>query len=218
MSETVTDRLRLAGVAALTDAMGRVLDHEANVLDLVSPTPGRVLFGVAATVRFLPYRADRFSEDATNFARCFYAAIEDEPSGKVVVIDSAGYTNTSVGGGTKFSRLHNNGVAGLITDARLRDFQELATYDPVFYCAGEAVRAGTAAIMPIAVNVPVVLGGAAVFPGDFIYADGSGAVVIPATHFEAVLDAAIAIAHTDEAQRRTIVKENKDTGTGRGEL
>jgi regulator of RNase E activity RraA len=43
----------------------------------------------------------------------------DEPQGKVVVSDSAGYVNTSVGGGTELSRLHNNGVAGLITDARL---------------------------------------------------------------------------------------------------
>src|SRR3546814_4972283 len=100
-----------------------------------------------------------FQKEANSFARCFYAAIGDEPHGKVVVFDSAGYINTSVGGGTKLSRLHNTGIAGLITDARLRDFRELAAYDPVFYCAGEAVRAGTAERMPAAVNVPVGLGG-----------------------------------------------------------
>ena len=102
-------------VAAVTDALGRVLHHQANVLDLISPTPGRVLFGVAVTIRFLPYREDLFEEAANSFARCFYAAIGNEPHGKVVVFDSSGYVSTSVGGGTKLSRLHNTGVAGLIT-------------------------------------------------------------------------------------------------------
>jgi len=34
--------------ADLIDAMGRVHRHRCHVLDLVSPTPGRVLFGPAA--------------------------------------------------------------------------------------------------------------------------------------------------------------------------
>lgn len=197
-------------VAAVSDALGRVLHHQATVLDLVSPTPGRVLFGVAVTIRFLPYREDLFQEDANSFARCFYAAIGDEPQGKVVVFDSAGYGSTSVGGGTKLSRLHNTGVAGLITDARLRDFCELAEYDPVFYCAGETVRAGTAELMPDAANVPVVLGGVTVVPGDYVYADSSGAVIIPARHFDEVWAAATEIETNEVAQRRSIREENPE--------
>lgn len=197
-------------VAAVTDALGRVLHHQATVLDLVSPTPGRVLFGVAVTIRFLPYREDLFQVDANSFARCFYAAIGDEPQGKVVVFDSAGYGSTSVGGGTKLSRLHNTGVAGLITDARLRDFRELAEYDPVFYCAGEAVRAGTAELMPDAANVPVVLGGVTVVPGDYVYADSSGAVIIPARHFDEVWATATEIETNEVAQQQSIREENPE--------
>lgn len=197
-------------VAAVTDALGRVLHHQANVLDLVSPTPGRVLFGVAVTIRFLPYREDLFQAEVNSFARCFYAAIGNEPQGKVVVFDSAGYGRTSVGGGTKLSRLHNAGVAGLITDARLRDFRELAEYDPVFYCAGEAVRAGTAEIMPSSVNVPVAVAGVTVVPGDYVYADSSGAIIIPAMQFDEVWAAAIKIEAIDAAQRRSIRDEDPD--------
>lgn len=218
MTDSVLERLCLAGVAALTDALGRISNHEANVLDLVSPTPGRVLFGVAATVRFLPYRGDLFGESTTNFARCFYSAIQDAPAGKVIVVDSAGYRNTSVGGGTKLSRLHNTGVAGLITDARLRDFQELSNYEPVFYCRGEAVKAGTAALMPVEANVPVVLSGVTVVPGDYIYADSSGSVIIPAIHFDAVLDAAIEIGKAEEIQRSSIRTENANTSIGNREI
>jgi 4-hydroxy-4-methyl-2-oxoglutarate aldolase len=197
-------------VAAVTDALGRVFHHEANVLDLVSPTPGRVLFGVAVTIRFLPYRKDLFQEEANSFARCFYAAIGNEPHGKVVVLDSAGYGNTSVGGGTKLSRLNNTGVAGLITDARLRDFRELGEYEPVFYCAGETVRAGTAELMPYAANVPVVLDGVTIVPGDYVYADFSGAVIIPSTHFDEVWAAATEIEASEVAQKQSIREENPE--------
>lgn len=206
-------------VAAVTDALGRVFSHRASVLDLISPTRGRVLFGTAVTIRFLPFREDLSQADANSFARCFYEAIGNEPTGKVIVVDSAGYTSTSVGGGTKLSRLHNTGVAGLMTDARLRDFGELAGYDPVFYCAGEAVRAGTAELMPSAVNVPVVLDGITIVPGDQVYADSSGAVIVPARHFDEVWAAAAEIETDEVDQRQTILDENRaDVNLGSREL
>jgi regulator of RNase E activity RraA len=44
----------------------------------------------------------------------------------VIVLASNGYTDTSMGGGTKLLRLEQNGCAGVLTDGRLRDFDELA--------------------------------------------------------------------------------------------
>jgi hypothetical protein len=71
-------------VTALTDALGRAPNHQANVLDLVSPTPGRVPFGIGLTIRFLSYREDLFREQVNSFARCFYAAIGNKPQGLAV--------------------------------------------------------------------------------------------------------------------------------------
>ncbi len=42
------------------------------------------------------------------------------------------------GGGTKLLRLQENGCAGVLTDGRLRDFDELARYEFAAYCSGEA--------------------------------------------------------------------------------
>ena len=44
------------GVAAadVVDAMTARFHHRAHILDLVSPKPGRVLFGPAVTVSFFP--------------------------------------------------------------------------------------------------------------------------------------------------------------------
>jgi hypothetical protein len=40
--------------ADLVDAMGRLHRHRCHILDLVSPTPGRVLFGPAVTISYFP--------------------------------------------------------------------------------------------------------------------------------------------------------------------
>ena len=44
--------------------------------------------------------------------------------------------------------------------------------------------------MPVVVNEPVNLAGAAVLPGDCVFADEAGAVIVPAASLMAVLHAA----------------------------
>ncbi|WP_449470129.1 RraA family protein [Sphingobium chungangianum] len=210
MIDALKSKLEGLTAASLTDAMGRLCPHRAHILDLVSPTPGRVLFGRAATIRYLPYREDLSSNQTSSFSRFFYEAITEEFDETVLVLNNPCGAEISIGGGVKFSRLHNHKVAGLITDARIRDFAELASYDPVFYCSGEAVEAGVRALMPIAVNVPVNLRGTAVVPGDYIFADCAAAVVIPAHHIDRALELAHEITEQDKSFLRTIKTENPD--------
>lgn len=205
---------------SISDALGRLCGHRTCILDLKSPTPGRVLFGPAATIRFIPYRDDLYDAAEHSFARYFYEAVGTEPAGKVLVLDSNGHGEISIGGGTKFSRLQNHALAGLVTDGRLRDFRELERYDPVFYCRGETMRAGTGDLMPVAADGPVSLGGVTVIPGDFVFADSAGAVIIPARLCDRVLSDARDIEAEDahfvekirsedpEAVRRRGSKEN----------
>ena len=47
-----------------------------------------------------------------------------------------------------------HGLAGVLTDGRLRDFDELAPYDFASYCAGEATRWGRGEVTPFQANVP----------------------------------------------------------------
>lgn len=196
--------------AALTDALGRLSTHRAHVLDLVSPTPGRVLQGRAVTIRFVPFREDVFDAQVNNFARLFYQAVPAHSEETVLVLDSGGHPDISVGGGTKFSRLQNRKLAGLLTDGRLRDFGELERYKPVFYCGGETVKAGTADLMPIAANVPVVIGGVTVLPGDFVYADAAAAVIIPSMLVDEAFQLAARIEQEDAAFLTTIRTEDPD--------
>ena len=145
------------------------------MLNLVSPTPGRVLFGPALTISFFPTCAARLDPTSHNFRSLFREAVGDAPEGEILVLATNGYPGASVGGGTKLGRVHHYGLGGVLTDGRLRDFAEIANYGFTAYCAGEAVEAGGASITPHRANVPVVLNGVGVLPGDYVFADGAGA-------------------------------------------
>jgi 4-hydroxy-4-methyl-2-oxoglutarate aldolase len=142
-----------------------------------------------------------------NLANLFHEAVGAEPASKVVVLASNGYTDTSMGGGTKLLRLHQNGCAGVLTDGRLRDFDELARYDFAAYCSGEATRWGGDQLTPFQANVPVVLQGVGVVPGQYVFADSSGAVVIPGDQIDEVLAEARKIEAADAASRDQITGE-----------
>jgi regulator of RNase E activity RraA len=191
----------------LVDAMGRLHRHRCHILDLISPTPGRVLFGPAVTISYFPSCSAALDPERYNLANLFYEAVGDEPEGKVVVLASNGYSEVSMGGGTKLSRLHDRGCAGVITDGRLRDFDELAGYNFAAYCSGEATRWGGGEVTPFQTNVPVVLSGVGVMPGDYVFADGSGAVVIPAGQADDVIEGAHSVEAEDARYRKEIEEE-----------
>ena len=127
----------------------------------------------------------------------------------MLVLASNGYTDVSMAGGTKLFRLQEHRLAGVLTDGRLRDFDELATYEFAAYCSGEATRWGGDHVTPFQANVPVVLGGVGVIPGQYVYADSSGAVVIPEGQLEEVLAEARKITADDERYRTEIAREER---------
>ena len=60
---------------------------------------------------------------------------------------------------------------------------------------------------PIQANVPVVLSGVGVLPGQYVFADRSGAVVIPDGQVEDVVAEARAVQSEDAGYREQIERE-----------
>lgn len=115
--------------ADVTDALGRLHRHRAHITGLVSPVPTRRLFGRVVTISFFPACAERLGPEKFDFGILFDQAVRGataDPAHTVLVMTSNGHTDTSLAGGTKLSRLTNVGLAGVLTDGRLRDFDELA--------------------------------------------------------------------------------------------
>ena len=204
-------RVRTADVV---DAMGRLHQHRCDLLDLVSPTPGRVLFGPAVTISYFPTCRIALPPERYNFKRLFYEAIDDGAEGRVLILASNGYTDTSLGGGTKLSRVQNHRLAGILTDGRLRDFAELQQSDLAIYCRGEATRWGGDVVTPYEANRSVVLAGVGIHPGDYIFADPSGAVAIPANEVRTVLQVACQVTVEDAQSMVTIRNETPSASSG----
>jgi regulator of RNase E activity RraA len=203
---------RLDGIKAadLVDAMGRLHRHRCHIHDLVTPTPGRVLFGPAVTISFFPTCNHALDPDRYNFKALFHEAVGDSPEGTVLVLASNGHPDVSLGGGTKLSRAQHNRMAGVVADGRLRDFDELARYDFATYCRGESTRWGGDVVTPFQANVPVVVSGVGIMPGNYIYADSSGAVVIPQHQIGDVLAEASRVEAEDARSIEEITTENDD--------
>ncbi|GGK81095.1 RraA family protein [Ornithinimicrobium pekingense] len=190
------ERALAVGCAPLVDAMGRLHRHRAHLPALRSPAPGRVLLGPAVTLQYLPTRDDLPDPD-TGFAEVFSAAVRDAPSGAVLVLGSGGYPEVSHAGGVKLTRVATHGLAGVLADGLLRDFAELADLGFATWCRGEAVRWGGDSVMPYAAGVAVEVFGTTVLPGDWVYVDRTGGVVVPSASMEAVLAEAESVVADD---------------------
>jgi regulator of RNase E activity RraA len=208
MTDSLLDMVDQVTTADLVDSMGRLHRHRCHLLDLVTPTPGRRLFGPAVTISYFPTCSAALHPDRYNFGSLFLEAVGDQSAGKVLVLASNGHPDISLAGGTKLSRGHNLELAGVLADGRLRDFDELAGYRFSTYCRGEATRWGGDVVTPFQANVPVVIDGVGIRPGDYIHADSSGAVAIPAAEVRSVLEGAVAVVREDDGYLVAIKEES----------
>ena len=195
------ERLTSAG---LCDAMAARFDHRAHVIDLVSPAPGAVLFGPAATISFLPNRRDVHSGEGDRFDALLAEAAGRDADGRVLVLGSSGHPDEALAGGKKVARVEAAGFSGLLADGRLRDMEEIAEFELACYCWGETVRAAGDRVTPFAANVPVVVDTVTVMPGDWVFADNAGAVVIPASAVSDIVEDARRIEERDAAAVKKI--------------
>jgi len=147
--------------------------------------------GPAFTLRFVPAREDLAKPAALASPTSTRAAIEAMPAGSVAVVDAMGITDAGIFGDILCARMHKRGVAGLVSDGRVRDLAGvLATGLPV-WCQGSAAPPSYASLTFVAWQQPIGCGGVAVFPNDVVVADGDGAVVVPADLVADVVAAAV---------------------------
>jgi regulator of RNase E activity RraA len=67
--------------------------------------------------------------------------------------------------------------------------------------------------MPFAANVAVEVGGVCVTPGDYVYAEASGAVVIPRSSLPRVIDEALKVEAEDMRSLEEIATERADAAS-----
>jgi regulator of RNase E activity RraA len=116
-------------------------------------------------------------------------AIAAARAGDVIVISSDGEANLSVWGGIMSSMAVRKGIAAVVTDGVVRDLVQTRDVGFAVWATGNTPAAPTKD-GPGQLNTPITCGNVLVFPGDLIFADEDGVVVIRRQEAEAVLERA----------------------------
>ena len=176
----VTERLRHVSTATLTMAL---IKHGVRTSWLRGPAPlepiARRIVGPAFTIRFVPGREDLSGPESYVRSPSFRDAIEAAPSGSVVVIDGCGNPAGATLGDILVARLAWKGVVAAVTDAPVRDADEIRTLGLPVLSAGVAAPPSIIGLAYAGFGEIIGCGGVAIRPGDVMVCDNDGAVVVP---------------------------------------
>ncbi len=182
-----TDALGSFGVATVHEAIGRrgLLDRRLRPIQ-----PGSGLAGSAVTAVCWP--GDNLM---------IHVAAEQCRPGDVLVVTTTSECHDGMFGELLATSLQARGVRGLIIEAGVRDVAALKAMEfPVW--STDVCAQGTVKSTVGAVNVPAVVGGELVRPGDAVIADDDGVLRVAREEIAAALAASKARTEKEEASRK----------------
>jgi 4-hydroxy-4-methyl-2-oxoglutarate aldolase len=158
------DRLGDAGTATVHEGIGRVGFVGPHLRPIQHDTK---IAGSAVTV--LGHPGDNIM---------IHAAVEVCRPGDILVVTNTAPSTHGGFGDLLATSLMARGVRGLVIDAAVRDTADLRAMGFPVWTQHVSCQ-GAVKNTPGSVNVPVVLGGVIVQPGDVVCADDDGVVVVP---------------------------------------
>ncbi|MER5209366.1 RraA family protein [Streptomyces sp. NPDC002838] len=187
--QCLNDTVNCSTIADAMDVLGR----DGGVTGLRRLTGEGVVVGRAFTLRY-----EVVTADSPGTLGDF---VDDVPAGAVIVIDNGGRDWCSVWGDLVSTVAHARGVAGTVIDGACRDVAGSAGIGYSIWAASTCVKSGRGRVRLAAVLEPVMVRGVTVHPGDWVCADESGIVVVPAETADAV---ATEIRRIDEMEERVL--------------
>lgn len=189
------------GTGPLSDAMEQLRLPRTVVTGwrFVTADPLQALVGSAFTLRQGP-KARSLDHDHNGTRQGEVAAQLAQP-GDVIIIDAGGRTDIATWGETYSVQAKSRGIAGLVINGALRDTARVRRVGFPVLCRGYAPVASRWDLTTVAVNEPLSFGGVIIRPGDLVYGDDDGLLVIPIEQIPAVFDRALAIVRTEETIR-----------------
>lgn len=185
------DELAPFGVATVHEAIGRAGYCGP---DLRPRQDGARIGGTAVTVLCWP--GDNLM---------IHAAVEQCRPGDVVVVTTASPCSDGLFGELLATALAHRGVRGAVLTTGVRDVTDLRAMGfPVWSAAVSAQ--GTVKATAGAVNVPIVVGGQTIHPGDAILADDDGVVCVPRGSVAEAIRASRARVEKEAATREAFLR------------
>lgn len=176
--------------------------HLDGISLLGALAPGEVVCGPAVTVLFEV--SDRKGEPQD----VYHHAIDNAPKGGILVCD-ASCAPGSCSGELMSSGAKTRGAAATVVHGTVRDLAQVRALGyPLFGSSASPVGV-TGKKEPKKSQVPLTIGKAIVRPGDVIFGDIDGVVVIPKERVRDVADAADALGKNEAAARDRILSGEK---------
>lgn len=190
--EDLLAHLRELDTCALSDALD-VLDLPGAVTNLHRLSGDTPVVGRAVTVELVVAGAPGQTPSTRHLAT---AAVEASGPNQVIVVSHPGLECAGWGGLlTKASSL--NGIEGTLVDGPVRDVDESRELGYTVYGKNATPVTARGRLVEGSWGEPVTFSGAPVATGDFVRADGSGIVFIPADRAAEVIERARNFAHRE---------------------
>lgn len=197
--DPLLQRLAQVDACAVSDALDRAgLAGVALGLAAVS-NPARVV-GRAVTVQLAP------DDGRASKRHLCTAAVDASGPGSVIVVAHDGRTEVAGWGGILSLAAKRRGAEGVVVDGACRDVDESREMGLAVYARAVVPVTARGRIIETGWNLPVSIAGVAVQPGDYVVADGSGVVFVPASRIEAIL----AVAERIAARERLMAQDVRD--------
>jgi RraA family protein len=187
--KALIEALRNTAAAHLSDNMNRVNAIGAEIRPYHK---GGSLAGPALTVKVPP--GDNLM---------VHKAIDIARPGDVIVVDAGGVLTHAIIGEIMSSLAESRGVAGMVIDGSIRDAGAIAKSAFPVYARGVTHR-GPYKNGPGEINVPVVIGGTVVMPGEIIVGDEDGLVMVSRSEAAALVETAKKYAAKEDAMLKDI--------------
>lgn len=203
MAERTADREAIVATlhaAVLADVLDGLGYREQAMRPFVRPLDdSRVLFGPARTGLYMPrYHV----EPGHNPYAIEIALVDDLEPGDVAVFACNGPTERIGPWGELLSTAASGrGAAGCVTDGLVRDVRQIRAMGFPVFAGGIRPLDSKGRGEMMAKDVPVVCGGVSIAPGDWLFGDADGVVVLPQAVADEALDRAFAKVAAENAVR-----------------
>ena len=157
------------------------------------------------TGRLLTVKLDRAEARAATSRHLCTAAIEAAAPGDVIVVEQRTGIDAASWGGNLSLGAKQRGVAGVVIDGPARDIDESRQLDFPVFAKTHTARTARGRIVEVATNEPVTIGDVTVSPGDYVIADGSAVVFVPAAEILRVLETAESIIEREKAMAEALL-------------
>ncbi len=178
--------------STLANALDEIGLHHNVLAGLHGVAPGSRLAGPAVTVQETAGEHGTFSSSDFRVG----AMIDAAASGDVIVVAANGVPYSTWGGMASLAATVK-GLGGLVVDGAVRDREEIIECGFCVFARHVVPTTGRTRLKVEAIDVPVVVAGVRVEPGDLIVGDGTGVVCIPAGRGAEVADLAERYAAAD---------------------